>query len=140
MAPTTWTSTHSEAPDVLIIGAGISGKSIPLSSFVNARIRLINLGICTAIDLIRENKNIKFIIIEKGNQIGGTWNDNQYPGCCCDGEFRSLSPDFTILTYFSLESSLLSILRTKSGLVQRVSWARGNSKVLEESRAKMGFI
>ncbi|KAI4129002.1 MAG: hypothetical protein LQ338_002469 [Usnochroma carphineum] len=54
------------SPDVLIIGAGIS-------------------GICTAIDLIRSGRGSSFVIIEKGNQaVGGTWNDNIYPGCCCD--------------------------------------------------------
>lgn len=52
---------------VLIIGAGIS-------------------GICTAIDLIRHNKTRNFIIVEKSTQVGGTWNDSRYPGCCCDGK------------------------------------------------------
>lgn len=52
---------------VVIIGAGIS-------------------GICCAIDMIRKNKNKSrdFVILEKGSHIGGTWNDNKYPGCCCD--------------------------------------------------------
>lgn len=50
---------------VLIIGAGIS-------------------GICTAIDLIRQNKCHNFIIVEKSGGVGGTWHDNKYPGCCCD--------------------------------------------------------
>lgn len=35
------------------------------------------IGICAAIDLLRQDKTSKFILIEKGNQIGGTWNDNQ---------------------------------------------------------------
>ncbi len=39
-----------------------------------------------AIDMIRRNDNREFIIVEKGSQIGGTWNDNKYPGCCCDGK------------------------------------------------------
>ena len=43
-------------------------------------------GLCAAIDLIRSNGSRNFLIIEKGNQVGGTWNDNKYPGCCCDGE------------------------------------------------------
>lgn len=45
---------------------------------------LTSAGICIAIDLLRQDKASKFVIIEKGNAIGGTWNDNQYPGCCCD--------------------------------------------------------
>jgi cation diffusion facilitator CzcD-associated flavoprotein CzcO len=39
---------------------------------------------CTAIDLIRRNHTRDFVILEKGSHIGGTWNDNKYPGCCCD--------------------------------------------------------
>ncbi|KAE9367997.1 FAD/NAD(P)-binding domain-containing protein [Stipitochalara longipes BDJ] len=50
---------------VVIIGAGMS-------------------GMCLAIDLIRRNYTRDFVILEKGSQVGGTWNDNQYPGCSCD--------------------------------------------------------
>lgn len=54
------------AASVVIIGAGIS-------------------GICTAIDLIQRNRCRNFVILEKSSSVGGTWNDNKYPGCCCDG-------------------------------------------------------
>ncbi|KAF2477400.1 flavin-binding monooxygenase-like protein [Lindgomyces ingoldianus] len=50
---------------VVIIGAGIS-------------------GMCMAIDLIVRNQCHNFIVIEKSSGVGGTWNDNKYPGCCCD--------------------------------------------------------
>ncbi|KAJ5689875.1 FAD-binding monooxygenase ktnD [Penicillium macrosclerotiorum] len=50
---------------VVIIGAGISGMNM-------------------AIDLIKRNKCRNFVILEKSSNIGGTWNDNKYPGCCCD--------------------------------------------------------
>lgn len=56
---------HTQAFTV-IIGAGIS-------------------GLCTAIDLIQKNKNKNFIILERSSGLGGTWRDNKYPGCCCDG-------------------------------------------------------
>ncbi|KAL4768212.1 hypothetical protein BDW60DRAFT_219933 [Aspergillus nidulans var. acristatus] len=49
---------------VAIIGAGIS-------------------GMCMAIDLLRRNHR-NFVILEKGSSVGGTWNDNRYPGCACD--------------------------------------------------------
>ncbi|KAF2714814.1 flavin-binding monooxygenase-like protein [Pleomassaria siparia CBS 279.74] len=55
---------HTSAA-VVIIGAGIS-------------------GMCMAIDLIKRNQCHNFIIVEKSSGIGGTWNDNKYPGCCCD--------------------------------------------------------
>jgi len=50
--------------DVLIIGAGFS-------------------GLCMAIKLLEAGMN-SFLVIEKSDDIGGTWYDNRYPGCACD--------------------------------------------------------
>jgi cation diffusion facilitator CzcD-associated flavoprotein CzcO len=50
--------------DVLIVGAGFS-------------------GLCMAIKLRKERRE-SFLIIEKGDDIGGTWHENRYPGCACD--------------------------------------------------------
>ncbi len=50
--------------DVLIIGAGFS-------------------GICMGIQLRKAGMD-SFLIIEKSDEIGGTWWDNRYPGCACD--------------------------------------------------------
>ncbi|OAG36939.1 hypothetical protein AYO21_08900 [Fonsecaea monophora] len=61
---------------VVIIGAGIS-------------------GICMAIDLLRRTKSRDFVIFEKSSGLGGTWRDNRYPGCCCDGK----------LTFYSFEQN-----------------------------------
>ncbi|EME45127.1 hypothetical protein DOTSEDRAFT_70988 [Dothistroma septosporum NZE10] len=55
---------HANAA-VVIIGGGIS-------------------GMCVAIDLLKRNNCRNFIILEKSAGLGGTWNDNKYPGCCCD--------------------------------------------------------
>ena len=49
--------------EVCIIGAGYS-------------------GICMAVRL--KQMGIKFRIIEKAEKLGGTWWENQYPGCTCD--------------------------------------------------------
>ncbi|KUJ06745.1 flavin-binding monooxygenase-like family protein [Mollisia scopiformis] len=64
-SPTIDYGRHTNRADVLIIGAGISGMT-------------------TAIEMIRKGNGTNFIIVEKGNQVGGTWNDQRYPGCCCD--------------------------------------------------------
>ncbi|KAH7310372.1 cyclohexanone monooxygenase [Rhexocercosporidium sp. MPI-PUGE-AT-0058] len=64
-SPTVDYGRNTNRADVLIIGAGISGMT-------------------TAIDMIRKGNGRNFIIVEKGNQVGGTWNDQRYPGCCCD--------------------------------------------------------
>jgi cation diffusion facilitator CzcD-associated flavoprotein CzcO len=50
--------------DVLIVGGGFS-------------------GLCMAIKL-REAGMDSFLLIEKSDDIGGTWYDNRYPGCACD--------------------------------------------------------
>ena len=50
--------------DVAIIGAGFSG--------ICMGIKLLEAGI--------EN----FVILERAAEIGGTWRDNDYPGCACD--------------------------------------------------------
>ncbi|TIA21567.1 cyclohexanone monooxygenase [Aureobasidium pullulans] len=60
---------HANAA-VVIIGAGIS-------------------GMCTAIDLVKQNNCKNFIILEKSSGVGGTWHDNKYPGACCQEEILS---------------------------------------------------
>jgi cation diffusion facilitator CzcD-associated flavoprotein CzcO len=58
--------THAEelSVDVLIVGGGFS-------------------GLCMAIKL-REAGTHSFLLLEKSDDIGGTWYDNRYPGCACD--------------------------------------------------------
>jgi cation diffusion facilitator CzcD-associated flavoprotein CzcO len=50
--------------DVLIVGAGFS-------------------GICMGIKLLEAGMK-SFLIIDKSEEIGGTWWENRYPGCACD--------------------------------------------------------
>ena len=50
--------------DVAIIGSGFSG-----------------LG--TAIKLLQEGRT-DFVVLERGDDVGGTWHYNTYPGCACD--------------------------------------------------------
>jgi cation diffusion facilitator CzcD-associated flavoprotein CzcO len=50
--------------DVLIVGAGFAG-----------------LGMAIA---LRKAGVESFLVIEKGDDVGGTWRDNRYPGCACD--------------------------------------------------------
>ncbi|KAJ5859371.1 hypothetical protein N7534_004648 [Penicillium rubens] len=55
--------------------------------FTNATVVIIGAGIsgmCMAIDLIKRNKTQNFVVLERSSSVGGTWNDNKYPGCCCD--------------------------------------------------------
>jgi cation diffusion facilitator CzcD-associated flavoprotein CzcO len=57
-------SIQENQPHVTIIGSGVG-------------------GICMAMQLLRHGRN-NFTILEKAEDIGGTWRDNDYPGCACD--------------------------------------------------------
>src|SRR5688500_8695377 len=57
-------TARGRATRFVIIGAGISG---------------ILMGI-----KLREQGYRNFIILEKGDALGGTWRDNTYPGVACD--------------------------------------------------------
>lgn len=94
------------AASVVIIGAGIS-------------------GICTAIDLIQRNRCRNFVILEKSSSVGGTWNDNKYPGCCCDGMVLMFLRDLTgiMANETSLEYAVQFLVCPEAGLDQRVSRA-----------------
>ena len=50
--------------DTIIIGAGFAG--------IGMAIRL------------KQNGYNSFLILERNDKIGGTWRDNNYPGCACD--------------------------------------------------------
>lgn len=63
------TRTTNQKPDrsvldVLIVGSGFSG-----------------LGMAIA---LKKAGRDSFVILEKANGVGGTWRENQYPGCACD--------------------------------------------------------
>jgi cation diffusion facilitator CzcD-associated flavoprotein CzcO len=40
-------------------------------------------GIGTAIRLMQEGIH-DFVVLERADDVGGTWRDNTYPGCACD--------------------------------------------------------
>jgi cyclohexanone monooxygenase len=40
-------------------------------------------GLCAAIRLAEVGET-DFVVIEKADDVGGTWRDNTYPGACCD--------------------------------------------------------
>ncbi len=54
----------TEVRDVVVIGSGFS-------------------GICMGIKLKQSGRS-DFVILEKSDDLGGTWRDNTYPGCACD--------------------------------------------------------
>ncbi len=54
----------SDVLDAVIVGAGFAG-----------------LGMAIKLDAAGTSN---FVILERGDRVGGTWRDNHYPGCACD--------------------------------------------------------
>ncbi len=50
--------------DIVIIGTGFSGMGMAMK--------------------LEEAGRDDFVILEKADEVGGTWRDNTYPGCACD--------------------------------------------------------
>ena len=49
-------------------------------------------GICMAAKAIREGLNT--LVLERADEVGGTWRDNTYPGCACDTQSHHYSLSF----------------------------------------------
>ena len=59
--------------DLLIIGAGFG-------------------GICMAAKAI--HKGLNTVVLERADEVGGTWRENTYPGCACDTQSHHYSLSF----------------------------------------------
>jgi cation diffusion facilitator CzcD-associated flavoprotein CzcO len=68
------TGAPPEHVEVAIVGAGFG-------------------GLCLGIKLLEEG-NRDFVILEQGEEVGGTWRDNQYPGAECDVQSHLYSYSF----------------------------------------------
>ncbi|MGJ6125360.1 NAD(P)/FAD-dependent oxidoreductase [Mycolicibacterium sp. Y3] len=110
----------------LIIGSGFSGLGMGIA--------LQKQGF----------KGDDFLILEKADEIGGTWRDNTYPGCACDipSHMYSFSfepkPDWTHMWSFQPEIfDYLKGVAAKHGLrrhirfnthVDRAHWDEGDAR------------
>lgn len=62
--PSTTPDGEPTRVDVIVIGSGFSG-----------------LGMAAA---LKRDGRRSFVVLEKADDLGGTWRDNRYPGCACD--------------------------------------------------------
>lgn len=53
-----------EVVKIVVVGAGIAGLAMA--------------------DRLRREGTQDFVVLERADEIGGTWRDNTYPGCACD--------------------------------------------------------
>lgn len=92
-------SRHTET-GVVIVGTGFAG-----------------LGM--AIRLRQEGRD-DFLLLEKADEIGGTWRDNTYPGCACDIQSHMYSFSFEQNPYWSRSfSTQPEIFDYLHGIVQK---------------------
>ena len=60
-------------------------------------------------------QGVDFVIVEKADDIGGTWRDNSYPGCACDVPSHlysfSFEPKATWSKLFSPQPEILDYLK-----------------------------
>lgn len=104
-------SGASSNPAIVIIGSGFS-------------------GLCVAIRL-KQAGHHNFVILEKSDDLGGTWRDNQYPGCACDVPSHmysfsfELNPDWSRM--FAPQEEIWAYMRRcadKYGVASHIRYGR----------------
>jgi cation diffusion facilitator CzcD-associated flavoprotein CzcO len=60
--------------EVVVVGAGFSGLGMAIQ--------------------LRKDGREDFVILEKADEVGGTWRENTYPGCACDIQSHMYSFSF----------------------------------------------
>jgi cation diffusion facilitator CzcD-associated flavoprotein CzcO len=65
------------------VGAMADAPSVPAREVDHLIIGAGFAGLCAAIKL-QDAGETDFLVIEKGDDVGGTWRDNTYPGAECD--------------------------------------------------------
>lgn len=71
--------------DILIVGTGFSGMGMAMK--------------------LRESGRTDFVVIEKADDVGGTWRDNTYPGAECDVQSHMYSFSYELNPGWSREYS-----------------------------------
>ena len=109
-------SAASNNPAIVIIGSGFS-------------------GLCMAIRL-KQAGHHNFVILEKNDDLGGTWRDNQYPGCACDVPSHmysfsfELNPDWSRM--FAPQEEIWAYMRRcadKYGVAAHIHYGRDVERI-----------
>lgn len=101
--------------DALIIGSGFAG--------VAAAVRLREAG-------VRD-----IVVLERANALGGTWRDNEYPGCACDVPSRLYSLSFAPNAEWTRSYSAQPEIRT---YLERVAHDHGITPLIRFNHTVLG--
>ena len=97
----------------VIVGAGFSG---------------IGMAVC----LLRDGER-DFVLLERADEVGGTWRDNTYPGCRCDVPSHlysfSFAPNPNWSSTFSSQPEILEYLRDVARRFGVIEHVRFNSEL-----------
>ena len=117
----------NETYEVLIVGAGFAGIGI-------------------AIRLQQEGFH-DFLILERANEVGGTWRENTYPGVACDVESHlysySFEPNPSWTRQYAPQKEILEYLRhcaDKYGIRKRIRFGSGVTAASFDERAGMWSV
>src|SRR5204862_6370433 len=95
------------------VGGGEGGVQ-PVTRFRIAIVGAGFSGLCMAIRL-REEGVDDFVVLERADEVGGTWRDNTYPGCQCDIPSAlysySFAPNPDWSRFYPLQSEIRDYLR-----------------------------
>ena len=101
--------------EVTIVGSGFSGIAMAIA--------LQQAGICS------------FVLIEKGDDVGGTWRENRYPGCACDVPSHlysfSFAPNPSWSRMYSPQSEIWDYARRVTEQFQLRKHIRFNTAIAE---------
>ena len=97
-------------------------------------------GLGLAIKLKQQGES-DFVVLERGEDVGGTWRDNTYPGCQCDIPSHlysfSFAPDHRWSRRFAPQADILRYLQRVAGEILRDD--RANLAVVGPYRKQARF-
>jgi len=101
---------------------------------VHARVVIIGTGFAgLGMAIALQRQGVEFVILEKADEIGGTWRDNSYPGCTCDVPSHlysfSFEPKATWSKLFSPQPEILDYLKGVTDKYGLRRYIRFGSKV-----------
>lgn len=120
-------NTHPQTYDIVILGAGFGGLGM------GAQLKMHGID--------------NFIILERGDRIGGVWRDNAYPGAACDTESHlycySFHPHLRVSKMYADRDELLRYMDSMATRYELMSHISLNSELTraqwDEDTHQWGF-